>query len=289
MSRTMSEIVAASVSETPEERRLRLRIERLRSDVTNAAAELEELRSTLSAFEARYEACVGVLIVTLDRVNLEIAKMKRKIEAARDEDVSIDEVEKAIDLEFAEDRARVDEEYREATGAGQRAAELPVAPPADVARAIREQYRKLARRFHPDVAITDDQRARNEVAMKRINEAMECNDLDMLGMLEATLPNRVDDMPSGTSRARIHWSTGEIARLERVLTSTIGKVAAVRSSSIYELWERTERDPGTIERLAREISDEIVVAQMQLRALSGDFQRLRTARAKRSAVRRAGG
>jgi hypothetical protein len=277
---TREELVPVAVSETPEEYRLRMRVERLRGEVADAAAELEELRATLGAFEARYEAQVGVLIVKLDRVNIEIAKLTRKIDAAKDVTVSMADVEEAIEQEFAAEQARIDEEYRESAGTGRRAATLPDAPPPDVARAIKEQYRKLARRFHPDMAITEAQRTQNEIAMKRINEAMEANDLDLLGMLEATLPTRTDDMPKGTSRARIHWASGEIARLERVLTTTIGRLAAVKSSSIYELWERSERHPQTFDRLAREISDEIIVARMQLRALLGDFERLSASRAR---------
>lgn len=282
------EIVPIAALETPEERRLRVRVERLRAEVTEAAAELEELRATLGAFEARYEARIGVLIVELDRVNVENARLQRTITALLESTEDVEHIEAAIEREFAAEQARIEQEFRDASGAGRHAAALAEPPPPDLARAVREQYRKLARRFHPDVAITDDQRAHNEAAMKRINEAMEANDLDMLGVLEASLPSRTSDMPHGSTRARIHWATSEIARLEQVLTRTIGRMAAVKSSSVYELWSRTEHDPGTLDRLERDIAEEIALARMQSRALENDLERARASRGRMTRERRAG-
>ncbi|HUG15169.1 MAG TPA: J domain-containing protein [Thermomicrobiales bacterium] len=258
---------------------MRSRVERLRAEVTGVGAELEQVRATLSAFEARYEARVGVLIVELDRVNLEIAKTSRKVEALNAGVHTWERVNQVVEHEFAAEQRRVEQERREASGAGRRASSLPDPPSPDVARAIKDQYRRLARRFHPDVAITDDQRAHNETAMKRINEAMAANDLDMLGMLEASLPRRGPDMPSGSSRARVQWATAETARLEQALTRAIGRLAAIKASSVYELWSRVERDPGILDRLAAEISGEVAVARMQLRAVTGDLERLITSRA----------
>jgi hypothetical protein len=262
------------ITETPEERRLRLRIEMLRSDIAAAAAELEELRALLGAFEARYDARVGVLIVELDRANLDVAKLTRKIEVLKSSPVTPNDIDDMVEQEFASEQARLDAELHEAQGARVRAARLPDPPPPDISRSLREQYRRLARKFHPDVAVTDEQRMYNEAAMKRINEAMGSNDIDMLSVLEASLPAGTAEMPGGSSRARIRWATGEISRLEQVRIRTVGQVAAVKASSIYELWARAERDPAIIERLAREISDELTVVRIELRTSENEYRRL---------------
>src|SRR5690606_37823559 len=113
-------------------------------------------------------------------------------------------------------------------------------------------------------------------------------DLDTLGILEASLPVRGDDIPSGPSRAITHWATAEIARLERILTNTVGKLASVKASSIYDLWQRVERDPAILDRLAADISADIAVARMQLHALQRELEDRRKARVSSVARRGTG-
>ena len=271
-------ILPATEPESPEERRLRARIEALRSDVTSTAAELEELRVTLQAFEARYDASIGVLIVALDRVSLENVRLVRTLEALLDTDESLEEIERAVNREFEEEQQRLEDEAREAAGATNRLKSLAPPPAEDVALAIRSQYRKLARQFHPDVAVTDDQRAHNELAMKRINEAMENHDLDALHVLEASLPARSDGMPGGSSRAKVRWATQEIERLEMVLTRKVGQVAAVKASSLYALWLRCESERGALDRLAKDLKDELTLARMEQRSLTQTLDERRRAR-----------
>jgi chromosome segregation ATPase len=255
-----------------EEARLRQRIGELREQVGLAAAELEELRATLGAFEARYEARVGVLIVELDRVGLEIERFRRRITAAQQSPEEQERVEQDIERELSAEQERIDTEAREAAAARERAACLPAPPAPDVAGAVKERYRKLARRFHPDVAASDEERARNEVAMKRINAAMESYDLDALEFIALSLPEPNTDIPGSSRSARIAWLSEEIARLEAVLARTAGTLAAVRAGSVHALWSRVEQNPALLDRLAAELSSELTAARMELHALRGDYE-----------------
>jgi len=139
---------------------------------------------------------------------------------------------------------------------------------------LRSQYRKLARLFHPDVAATDEERAFNESAMRRINVAMERRDLSSLETLEMQLPAREIELPGSTAGARVAWATSEIGRQEDALARLTGELAAERTTSLHTLWQRAEREPGLLGRLESDVSRELAMRQMELHALTRDYDRL---------------
>jgi uncharacterized small protein (DUF1192 family) len=259
---------------TVEEQQLRARIDCLREEVAGVVAQLDELRTTLTAFEARYDARIGVLMVEVDRTELEIAVLRRRIAALRESIEAWQAVEATIEREFASERERVGREAADATGARRRAEELPPPPAPEVADAIRTQYRKLARRFHPDVAANDEQREQHEDVMRRINVAMEMNDLATLLDLDAQLPGADIDIPGPTRGARIAWATDEIARLEATLTRRTGELAALRATSLYRLWQRVEREPGILDHLEADLRADLATAQMEHHVLDRQYAEL---------------
>jgi chromosome segregation ATPase len=268
------QLAPALVPATVEENQLRARIDSLREQLAAAVAELEQLRATLLAFESRYDARIGVLMVEVDRAELEIAVLRRRIAALQESIEAWQAVESAIEREFASERERVESEASEASGARRRAAELPPPPEPEVAAAIRSQYRKLARKFHPDVAAGEEQRERHEDVMRRINVAMEMHDLGTLLDLERELPAGADDIPGPTRGARIAWATAEIARLEGQLAKRTGELAALRSTSLYQLCQRIEREPALLDRLESDLRAELTTAQMERHALSRQYDDL---------------
>lgn len=256
---------------TVEENQLRAWIDSLREELAAAVADLEQLRTTLTAFESRYDARIGVLMVELDRAELEVAILRRKVAAIQESVDAWQRVEATIECEFAADRERIESEAREASGARQRVEELPPPPEPAVAAALRTQYRKLARKFHPDVAAGDEQREQHERVMRRINVAMELNDLGTLLDLERELPEADLDIPGPTRGARIAWSTAEIARLEAALAGRVGELAGLRSTSLHQLWQRVEREPGLLDRLESDLRAELATAQMERHALAHQY------------------
>lgn len=259
---------------TIEENQLRARIESLRAELAAVVADLEQLRTTLATFESRYDARIGVLMVEVDRRELEVAVLRRRIAALRESIDTWRRVEETIEREFAAERERVESEARDASGSRRRVEELPPPPEPDVAAAIRAQYRKLARKFHPDVAANAEQRVRHEDVMRRINVAMELNDLGTLLDLELE-PSEIDAGIPGTTRsARIAWSTTEIARLEVLLARRVGELAAIRSTTLYQLWQRVEREPALLERLESELRVELATAEMERHVLTHQYDDL---------------
>lgn len=274
--RSPENLVSIVDPRTAEEQRLRLHIEELRGVVARVAAELEDLRTTLAAFEARYDARIGVLIVELDRVELEIARVRRRIAAIEGEtdDNAWRDAEEAIDLELRAEQERIATEAAEAEGVGQQVNDLPPEPPDDLKETLRERYRRLARAFHPDLATGEEERAFNERAMRRINAAMERHDLDALEALAIELPSRVELIPGPTSGARIAWSAAEIARLVAVRSRTEGELTALRVTSTWTMWDRVNRDPSLLDRLESDLSRDLASARMELHALEQQYRDL---------------
>ncbi|MDQ3548180.1 MAG: hypothetical protein M3439_05095 [Chloroflexota bacterium] len=259
---------------TAEETWFRARIDNLREELAAAAADLEQLRLTLSMFESRYDARIGVLMVEVDRAELEIAILRRRIAALKESIEAWRQIDATIEGEFAAERERVEAEACEASGARRRVEELPPQPGPEVAAAIRTQYRKLARKFHPDVAHGDVQREQHELVMRRINVAMEMNDLGTLLDLERDMPEADTDIPGPTRGARIAWSTAEIARLEVALAARLGELAALRATSLHQLWQRVEREPALLDRLEFELRADLATTQMERHALAHQFDDL---------------
>lgn len=276
MERSSTNIARVVDPQTAEEERLRLRIDSLRAMVSQAAAELEELRATLSIFEARYDARIGVLIVELDRVELEIARVRRRIAVIEREpdDAAWRDAEEQIDRELQGEQERIDDEAEEAGGAGERVGDLPPDPPGELKATLRERYRRLARSFHPDLATDEEQRVFNERAMRRINAAMERHDLEALEVLAIELPARHESIPGPTAGARVAWMMSEITRLEGILARTAGDVAATGSTSTWTLWDRVDRDPSLLDRLETDLSRSIAAARMELHALERQYRDL---------------
>jgi hypothetical protein len=259
---------------TVEENQLRARIDSLREELAAAVADLEQLRTTLTTFESRYDVRIGVLMVEVDRAELEIAVLRRRIAGLQESIEAWQAVEATIEREFAAERERVEAEARDASGARKRVEEMPPPPEPEVAAALRTQYRKLARKFHPDVAAGEEQRAQHETVMRRINVAMEMHDLGTMLDLELELPAADLDIPGPTRGARIAWATTEIARLEEALAKRIGELAALRATSLHQLWQRVEREPSLLDRLESDLRAELATAEMERHALTHQYDDL---------------
>lgn len=249
------QIARVSNLQTNEEGRLKHRIDQLRAKIGSVVAELEQLRTALAQFETRYDSTIGVLIVELDQLELSIAEYERRIELS----VSIDwqSVEEQVEVEFAVDRDRIRTQFHETADARARILILPRISDPDQAREIRRLYRQLARRFHPDLATTVEEREHFEQAMRQVNEAMEAADLDTLIRLELELPLPYNRIPGQTEGARIAWMATQVGQLETVLHRLKSELAELKSSSLYALWRRCVVDSNALDALGKELSTDI--------------------------------
>ncbi|HLI52428.1 MAG TPA: DnaJ domain-containing protein [Thermomicrobiaceae bacterium] len=241
-----------------------MRIESLRHEFAEAVAELEQLRVTLRDFEIRYDARIGILLVELDQIELNIAAYRRRLVMLDQPMHTWQSAEETIAEEFHTDQERINREREEANGAQESVAHLPPPPPPEVSDEIRKLYRRLARAHHPDMAVDEEDRAKREAAMKRINAAMEANDLDELQRLDLELSAEQDELADLTPQSRIAKMLAQIERLEKALVSALSDLAGLKASSLYKLWERTQNDPSALDVLDADIRSKIAERQREL-------------------------
>lgn len=267
-------LVTAEDVDAEEEQALRNRVEALRQEYASVTAEYQQLLVALRAFEVKYDARIGVLLVELDRIELNLEIYQRRLAVLHQPPKTWKVAEEEIATAFQGERERVEAEYREAAGAQERLRDVPNDPPPEVAEAIRKLYRKLARRYHPDLAGTEEERVANELAMRRINAALEAQDLAELERLDLELPKLGDDIPGESRRARIQWLLAEIERLEKVLAETVGSIAQLKSGSLYRLWQQVEQSPGVLDDLETDLRAKITAKKSELDALVLTYREL---------------
>src|SRR5690606_23493623 len=97
--------------------------------------------------------------------------------------------------------------------------------------------------------------------------AYEARDLEALRRLEDELPARDGVFPGTTATARIAWASRQMARLEQTLSDLKSKIARLKSSDRYRMWEKLQADPVSWERLEANYKREIISKQRRLEEL----------------------
>ncbi|GAB4542319.1 MAG: hypothetical protein Kow0063_34150 [Anaerolineae bacterium] len=148
-------------------RRLRAALEQAQTDLIEAEAQLADALAQVNAFEFEFEARVGHLWDRLDALETEIERYQDRIHMLR------------------KGYLPVERQYRRAWQPPPASAPTPPAQPLspDSEARIKQLYRQLARRFHPDLATNDAERAHRTEKMAAINDAYAARSLAELEAL----------------------------------------------------------------------------------------------------------
>lgn len=257
-------------TESPEERayrRLLRQIDDRKQRVSDVQADLESLKLTLGRFEAEYHARVGALFVDLDRVRLAIDEYGRRVDRLRTNlRVDLIRLEQEIEDAFASRRRSIDEEQSEA-GFYEQARRADAERPrldADQAGEAKQLYRDLARRYHPDLARTPEERERRQEMMLRVNLAFRERDLAALRALHRA--GAVDDSSFETRplAERIAWANEEVLRLDALLADLHLELSTVQGSDTHRLWRRCQATPAVLDTIADDLRAQLEIARRQL-------------------------
>jgi len=129
--------------------------------------------------------------------------------------------------------------------------------PEDVALELRQRYRDLARRFHPDLAEENDERAMRQEIMLRINHAWHCQDLDALRAIDQELATLLPGWTTSRLAHRIAWARRECERLDGMAETLVGRIRRLRASETFPLWFNTTLGSTVITQRALAIAHEI--------------------------------
>lgn len=246
--------------ESPEERELELKwhkLAALQADLVEQELHLSTLQAELAAFEAEYLRVVGVRYAELDDLKARIAEL-RAAKAPTDD---------VVQAAASEARATAECSAAESHGRASHEPTSPFDPPGE----IKTLYRTIARRLHPDLAATDNERACRHEWMVKVNGAYQRQDSEALAALLSAWEASPESVPGTGVASDLVRVIRQIDQVRRRLDSISRAIQALQAGDLYGLYQKckTRSDVGgnPLEEMAASLADQIAAARQELAAL----------------------
>jgi hypothetical protein len=256
----MSTLVPIPGEYSGEYARLLIEIEVRKQIINDLQNERDGLELTLTNFAVELKSRVGALRVELNRVKRQVAEYRRRIERLRESDLlDPEQVEREVADEFAEqlEQERLAEE--QAAREGQR---IDVERPrpqldAETEAEILRLYRELAKRFHPDRARSENERARCTDLMLKINVAYRERDLVTLQAMARHAETGEPSAAMLSEEERVQWAHRVVTRMNMQISELTDQVQLLRESETYQMWKSPEDSSHSIQQVERRVRDRL--------------------------------
>lgn len=220
------------LSRTTEERELekkRVELAALEAELAQRELDLATLQAELHAFESQYLKMVGSRYAELEEVEARMAEAQKKAEGQ--------------DAQAAED---ADWTISDELSCGQ--------TKFHASERLKKLYREVARKFHPDLAADDQERAHRHQLMIEVNRAYETGSEERLQALLEAEVNCPELTRSGDVAAELVQVMYQLARIKERLVTIEAEIAEITASEIYKLKLRADE----AEALGRNFLAELV-------------------------------
>ena len=137
---------------------------------------------------------------------------------------------------------------------------------------LRARYRALARRFHPDLARSDEERQIRQEMMHRINAAWHARDLGALRALAQEAERAGLDWEERPLASRLAWTRRECVRLDGVIGGLAERLASLRASATLPLWMNPSLAETVIAQRLAHLASELDRARERLDATKHAFR-----------------
>ncbi len=232
-------------------------LEEVRPQLIEAETELAERLVRISAFEFKVRAHLEPLAQRLEKIQADIHTLKKQLRTLRENAITANGEKDFFSQHewvFNADTSAASGDYRYR----ETAPEPPSAPPSkDDAGSLKQLYRQLARRFHPDLALDDADRAYRTGIMKAINAAYAAGDLVRLQALaqEPDSANRIEYARSDQQLVQALYI--ELTRCYRRLAEIKNELTRLENHKSARLQRRAERAKANGRDLLAELSLEL--------------------------------
>lgn len=249
----------------------RINLEAVRSQLVDSEAELAERLARINRFEFNLRTRLGHLVSRLEDLEREIKKLRQELRLRADDWGEMDGRTAHWRLSDFETSQTGEFRYRKTA----------VPPPPtplgqDTKDEIKQQYRELARRFHPDMAMDEADRAYRTQMMMAINAAYTARDLEKLQTL-ALEPDASHLIDTAQTDAQLHkaiWQ--EIARCQRRLAEIEADLARLdqhRSSQLMAQQKMAEAEGGDFwVGMESQLQDQIARRQVERDVLKVEME-----------------
>jgi regulator of replication initiation timing len=212
----------------PEDDELRLKrseLEDLQKDLVEKELQLTGLRAELAAFERLYLKTVGVLYAELDEIEARIAELVASRTAS---DADAQATARQARQKAAESHSAVGEA---ALQVGKRSGPTPE---------LKNLYREVARRIHPDLGTDETDRSRRQQFMTQANRAYEDGDEARLRSILEEYDSSPDTVAGDGIGADLVRVIRKISQVKRRLTEIDEELNRFVQSELMDLKNRVE-------------------------------------------------
>lgn len=268
------EIVRALPPAEQQYQRYLLTIADRRRELAGLERDLAALRDAVTRFEALAQTRLGELFVELRRLegatadySHRLARLRAALDARALEDIDLDGLDEEDQEAFASAGGRTQSRRPHVPAAARRWL-------ATEAAEAKRLYIDLAKRLHPDLARTDEDRRRREAVMQRVNEAFRTRDL---AALRSVHQESVADDPDWAERAvsdRLAWAETEMKRLDVAMEEARLALARLRGGELHRLFTRYDAGEPVFSDLQARIEERIRTEGHRLERMKVSYARM---------------
>lgn len=214
-------------------------LDTLRPQLIDAEAQLAERLAAISAFEYRVRARLEKLSQRLDALQAEIDGLRRELRRYQTGELLWGEATPAAGQN--QEAWRFEESAASSGSYRYRSRSEAPRPALEGKRlaALKQLYRRLARRFHPDLVLDEADRAYRTDMMMAINAAYAAGDLEALERL-ADEPDTVSYVPQ-TPAELVAALQREVQHCRRRLSEIAAELATLEKHDSARLMKRAEK------------------------------------------------
>ena len=239
----------------PDFEALKKEVEKLRTELSMLFLERDDLLyQECKNIEMAYMLAVGGLEYKAFEIECQIRRQKRKVELIqakknRQEKVLISQIDKVLDVEFAEYQARLNEQVEKMNAALERSHGKMMTD--EETRELKKLYRAIVKALHPDLH-SDLTEAQTQLFLNAV-DAYEHGDLNGLRIIDAMVadPALPVEMTDGMS-ARVK----EKERLSKLLQTIKDRITEIKAEFPYTMKEFVQ-SPDKIEARKAELQEQI--------------------------------
>jgi hypothetical protein len=234
-------------STKPEEEELdkkRTELSHLESELADRELQLTTLRSELATFEYSYAGIVGKRFVELDELDAQIAE---RLAQASPNDVRAQSTATQARSKAGESRNVVEKS-------------LAVTPPTrDTSRSqsLKNLYREVAKKIHPDLATSAADRIRRQQLMAEANDAYATGDEARLRAILEEYEASPESVQGEGAAAELVRVIRTIAQVKKRLAQIVLEIEVLRTSDIFALKARADRTAEEGRDMLREMAEDL--------------------------------
>ncbi|MEZ4500473.1 MAG: hypothetical protein R2839_10435 [Thermomicrobiales bacterium] len=135
-------------------------------------------------------------------------------------------------------------------------------------------YRLLAKRHHPDLATTPEERDRRTELMLRINIAYRDQNLAALQSLLLEVHNDLPLTQIDLTRQRISWTRHELTRVGKDIRLAERRINALLMSETYSLWRAEQESRTALDDLEKRTRERLQRERDRLSEASSEYARV---------------